>query len=570
MMTSWGRKASTRSALAEPLPRFDVSAAVNLENADDLARLNPAFVCSLSTVFGLDDLAGRFLPVLLDNNTVAIFALDDQVGSDQVDALASEIIARGMILATPSRYVLSAPLLLGVARGQVTARSIVAGVPVHVSASKPALAEAFQDLVSWALTNQATDIHLNVRFDQPESEVKYTVAGRYVAPERFARMPTSTLVDMLAVAWMDVRGGNGAVFDPTIEQQGSITRHVSGRTIVLRWSSLAAEAGPAVCLRVLQQQLGEDLPSLCDLGYMPDQIQLIQRAMYSEGGAVVFAGSVGSGKSTSLASLIASLPTERKVVTLEDPVEYVIPGAIQNSLSRNLDVDAHHLYGSKLRALKRSGMNDVLLGEIRDVETGRAFMDLAGSGVAVFTTVHAPSVHHIAERLASDFIQVSRDFLCLPGVFRLRVFQALFPRLCQECRLPVRTIVQGSPSLSHAWRAPGWLDTLSQLYSRDASAMCVRNPEGCVQCRRPDVPSMNGYAGREVVAELIEADLGLHNQLGAMDCAVLKAYQGLLDPRDVETRFRAFETERLMRSRAALPANQPTASTSCGVAYAHV
>jgi hypothetical protein len=69
---------------------------------------------------------------------------------------------------------------------------------------------------------------------------------------------------------------------------------------------------------------------------------------------------------------------------------------------------------------------------------------------------------------------------------------------------------------------------------------------------------MNGYLGRELVAELIEADLGLHQERGAMDCAVIKAYQGVLDPRDVEFRFRAFETERLVRSRfasLALPAS---------------
>src|SRR3546814_11793043 len=105
--------------------------------------------------------------------------------------------------------------------------------------------------------------------------------------------------------------------------------------------------------------------------------------MLSEGGAVVFAGAVGSGKSTSMAVLIAGLPPHRKVVTIEDPVEYLIPAAIQNTVVRNLDVAAHDNYAAKLRALKRSAMTAVLLGEIRDIETGKAFMDLAGSGVKI-------------------------------------------------------------------------------------------------------------------------------------------------------------------------------------------
>src|SRR3546814_14014120 len=105
-----------------------------------------------------------------------------------------------------------------------------------------------------------------------------------------------------------------------------------------------------------------------------------------------------------MAVLIAGLPPHRKVVTIEDPVEYLIPAAIQNTVVRNLDVAAHDNYAAKLRALKRSAMTDVLLGEIRDIETGKAFMDLAGSGVNVYTTVHAPSATLLTQRLASLYI----------------------------------------------------------------------------------------------------------------------------------------------------------------------
>src|SRR5690606_17741899 len=105
-----------------------------------------------------------------------------------------------------------------------------------------------------------------------ESGVHYTVAGRYVAPERFRRMPTSTLLDMLSVAWMDISGGNGAVFDPSIEQQGSMSRQVDGKTVMLRWSSLAADAGPSICLRLLLHDPTSCLPTLDALGYLPDQI----------------------------------------------------------------------------------------------------------------------------------------------------------------------------------------------------------------------------------------------------------------------------------------------------------
>src|SRR5690606_33106812 len=119
--------------------------------------------------------------------------------------------------------------------------------------------------------------------------------------------------------------------------------------------------GPSVCLRLLERDVCACLPSLSGLGYLPDQVQLIERVMLSEGGAVIFAGTVGSGKSTTLASLIGGIPYDRKVVTIEDPVEYLIPKAIQNTVARNLDVAAHQDYSAKLRALKRSAMSDVLL-----------------------------------------------------------------------------------------------------------------------------------------------------------------------------------------------------------------
>src|SRR3546814_5679361 len=115
------------------------------------------------------------------------------------------------------------------------------------------LAEAFQDLVEWGARHDASDIHLNVRLNEAESEVKYTISGRYLAPERFRRIPTSTLLDMMSVAGMDIRGGNGAVFDPFIEQQGSLIKQVDGQSNILRGASLSADDGPRVCLRKLKR-----------------------------------------------------------------------------------------------------------------------------------------------------------------------------------------------------------------------------------------------------------------------------------------------------------------------------
>lgn len=544
---AWGRSAAPRSGLMGPAKRFDSSAAVTLSNADELAGMEPGFLRSLSSQFDVDALASRLSPVLLEDQTVAIFSLAEHVGSDQADELARRIVQAGYRLASPARYILAAPLLLAVARSQVTPQSLSSSPRLRLEQSRTALEEAFQDLLEWGVRHDASDIHLNVRLHEPESEVKYTVAGRYLAPERFRRMPTSTLVDMLSVAWMDIRGGNGAVFDPFIEQQGSLSRRVDGQGLILRWASLAADAGPSVCLRLLRRDASQRLPGLDQLGYLADQIALINRVMLSEGGAVVFAGTVGSGKSTSLASLMAGLPAHRKVITIEDPVEYLIPASIQNTVARQLDAAAHGSYASKLRALKRSAMTDVLLGEIRDEETGMAFMDLAGSGVNVYTTVHAPSAAHIPDRLASDFIGVSRDFLATPGMLKLLVFQALLPALCPQCALPASELLNGGEHADGMHRSgkpwQAWLGLVQQLYPHSGPSWRIRNPEGCRACRKERLPELNGYAGRTVVAEIIEPGLGLQAGRSAMACAMHKASEGSIDLRDIEVRFHAFETE---------------------------
>jgi type II secretory ATPase GspE/PulE/Tfp pilus assembly ATPase PilB-like protein len=195
-------------------------------------------------------------------------------------------------------------------------------------------------------------------------------------------------------------------------------------------------------------------------------------------------------------------------------------------------------------------------------------MDLAGSGVNLYTTTHAASAQMIPERLASDFIGVPRDFLAAPGVLKLLVYQALLPRLCPHCALPLASLYRGAAG-AH-WQA--WAARFGRLYCLDLRLVRIRNPQGCAQCGNADLPHLNGTQGRTVVAEMIEPahdedflecvrardHLRMRRHLraravtaacdadmrgkSAMDCAVYKAAAGLIDPRDIEPRFRAFET----------------------------
>lgn len=562
-------------------------AAVRIDTRDELARMWPGFKRVLRAEFDIGPLVTKLCPVEFDNAEVAIFVVEEYADSEHIEEVERMIRRQHRTLAHPCRVVVPATLLLSIAREQITGDTLKSRRRILLDPLKSSMAAAFHDMVAWGVRHEASDLHINVRMLESESEIKYTVGGKYVTPGRFQRMQTATLMEVLAVAYMDIQGGNGAVFDPAIEQQGRILHEVDGRACMLRWASLATDVGPSVTLRILRLDAQVRLGGFEALGYLPSQVAMLERASLAEGGAVVLAGVVGSGKSTTIATMMAMVPPTRKVITLEDPVEYLIPNALQNTVSRSLDGASSGAFDAKLKTIKRSAMNDLLIGEIRDQETGRAFMDLASSGSNLYTTTHAGSAMLVADRLASDFIGVSRDLLATPGILKLLVYQTLLPRLCPHCALPFDALFAPGAvaSATHPARSPDYwrryVDRIAALYDIDPRQLRVCNLEGCAHCRTEHLPELNGLSGRTVVAEMIDPatdDVFLHlvrrsdalalrehflsqrtaayddadmDGKTAMDCAIYKASTGMVDPRDIEPRFMSFETVALQRERRA-------------------
>lgn len=463
-----------------------------LDDLQTLAAWRPGIRGLLDSRFDLGELKGRLCVVQCKDASVVLFLLDQYVHSDTADELERLIVERGFKLGAPSRYRVPAPLLLAVSE-----QTAGAGTLSNWPRERSALAAAFDEIIAVGVRHGASDIHFNVDNRSMHSSIRFSIEGQYLLPPQYRAVPTVTMMDMLAVAWMRVRGGNGAVFDPLIEQQGRLSLVVDQRTVVLRWASLAADRGPSVCLRLLPGQEASAIRGLKQLGYLPGQIEAFEQACGSEGGAIVIAGTVGSGKSTTLAALLTRIASHRKLITLEDPVEHVIADAIQNTLGRELDQDDDTVFDAKLRTIKRSAADDLMIGEIRDVQTGRAFMDLAASGIRVYATTHTSSARLIPERLASDFIGVSRDLMACPGILKLLVYQSLFARLCEHCAVPWQAC--GGEDLSRAQRHH--LAALADECGVRTDGMRLRSAQGCGQCRRADLPALWGYAGRTVVAE---------------------------------------------------------------------
>ena len=520
-----------------------------------------------------ESLCDRMCPVELGSRGCQVLVLAGYARDDHARALLLSIRQAGLELADPPLLVVPASLL-----SEINRRWRVVEIPTQ-SASQGALTPrhvlfaVLDDLVAWALKADASDIHLTLLKSNTCADIAFTVNGVCVRPMEFQSITTQTATELLSVAWMGVRGGSGAVFDPTHEQQGRLDRQVLGVSVGLRWSSLVTHLGPTICLRLLNRLGQSEAPTLQSLGYTTSQLEMLYRARLLTGGAVVLAGMVGSGKSTTLASLVSSIPSERKVITLEDPVEYPIKNALQCLVS-GLDArtGAEDLL-VKLKTIKRSAAHDVLIGEIRDAEGGRALSDLVLSGTNVYTTLHASSALQILLRLGSSLIAVPESLLAMPGVLKLLVYQVLVRRLCPQCGLTSgewmsRKSVQCAlgQTRSIAW-ACHWFDQFCTRLCVDPLTIRFHNPKGCGACRVRLSHQHHGYEGRLLLAEMIEPSMSrvfhealvsrsLHEQViswqsqcsrqGHCDIegyvpvnqlAAQHVRTGQIDPREFESRF---------------------------------
>lgn len=572
-----------RAAGVQRLTLQDMTAKASVEvwSEADRARLEnwrPIFD-RLSIAPG--DLSDRFCPIQREDSTCQLLVLAECADDNDVMALLLAMRQAGLVMTQPNVLLVPAVVL-----GEINRRSRLAELPrvdtVTPQTSKHVLFSLFDDVLSWAVQAGASDIHLTLHARRPNADIAFTVDGWLVRPLQFQAIKAQMLNELLSIAWMGVRGGNGAVFDPGREQQGRLERCVKGRNIGLRWASLVTGQGPSVCLRVLNPAGRERVPPIGELGYAGDQLAMLERACSGDGGAVIFAGMVGSGKSTTLAALVQEIPETRKVITLEDPVEYVLDNALQclvtslqeqtgqtGQAAQTNDSDL----ATKLKTIKRSAAHDVLIGEIRDRSGGQALMDLVLSGTSVYTTLHASSALQVLLRLSSPLIGVPESLLAMPGVLKLLVYQALLPKLCVACALPFEQWLAHAPlhcSLNRV-RSVRWVEQWWQSWIVATGVapelIRFRHPAGCVACRRNAVSTLNGCYGRFMVAEMIEpsADavfydaigrLGLAHQVGVWQTQLLarggcdlKHYRpirrqavdglqaGWLDPRDYERRF---------------------------------
>lgn len=273
------------------------------------------------------------------------------------------------------------------------------------------------------------------------------------------------------------------IAETRLPQDGRIALRLGGRAIDTRVSTLPGNYGERVVLRVLDRSAG--LMPLDGLGLKPRHIEILERLSALPNGIILATGPTGSGKTTTLYSLLQlANRDERNIVTVEDPIEYDLPGVSQSQINSDIGMT----FAAGLRATLRQDPDVILVGEIRDTETASIAAQAALTGHLVFSSLHANGSVGAVVRLRDLGLD---DFL-IASTLRGVIAQRLLRRLCESCKTPRK------PTGAEAGQFSAFdIAVPEQIW--DAA--------GCAACNN------SGYAGRVGIFEIVPVTEALRNAI---------------------------------------------------------
>lgn len=258
-----------------------------------------------------------------------------------------------------------------------------------------------------------------------------------------------------------------------VPQDGRYSFSYENRQVDIRVSSLPTEFGDSIVLRILDNQ-NVDL-DLVKLGYTDPTLSLLVNAQELSQGMIMVTGPTGSGKSTTLYTLLKNFNDEEsKVITLEDPVEYKIPGVVQSPIKKA----SGYTFAKGLEAILRQDPDVIMVGEIRDENTAETAAQAALTGHVVLCTLHTNNALEALPRFINMGV---KPYIAAPAL-NVIVAQRLVRKLC-ECK-------QNNPNLS-----PEELQFLQKELGNDLDLSQIAQPTGCDNCHN------TGFKGRIVIAE---------------------------------------------------------------------
>ena len=320
--------------------------------------------------------------------------------------------------------------------------------------------------------SQASDIHLEMVTGA--LSIKYRIDGvlMSIGVMQGADLAEQVISRIKVMSELDIA-------ERRVPQDGRFKVSIQGREIDFRVSIMPSIFGEDAVLRILDRQALTDQAeglTLNSLGFNPAAIATIRRLSSEPYGMLLVTGPTGSGKTTSLYAAISEVNKgSDKIITIEDPIEYQLPGVLQIPVNEKKGLT----FARGLRSILRHDPDKIMVGEIRDSETAQIAIQAALTGHLVFTTVHANNVFDVIGRFSHMGVDPYSFVSALNGI----AAQRLVRLLCEHCAIKERPDDE--------------LITESGISLDDANQYNFRSGKGCGQCRG------SGYRGRNAIAEIL-------------------------------------------------------------------
>ena len=360
--------------------------------------------------------------------------------------------------------------------------------------------EIVDSLISDAATMDASDIHLEPREDS--LYVRCRIDGVLHDLREFPRELQAGIISRLKIM------GNLNIAERRLPQDGRTSFELSsGESVDLRLASIPSLYGENITVRILE--VSPLPPTLASLGLVGDNLARFEKALRIPEGGIVIVGPTGSGKSTTLYTTLELIKSpERKVYTVEDPIERKISGIVQTEVRPSIGLT----FAQTLRSLVRADPDVIMVGEIRDLETAKMAADSAVTGHLVFSTLHTNDASAAVNRL----VEMGVPRYLVAASWRCFVAQRLVRRLCPSCRA------------SEALTDSRWVEL--GLGPAPRTRMRVYSPVGCTKCFG------TGYRGRVGLYEVLSVDDDLRDVIATggtvLDIQRMARAQGVGSLRD--------------------------------------
>jgi type II secretory ATPase GspE/PulE/Tfp pilus assembly ATPase PilB-like protein len=337
------------------------------------------------------------------------------------------------------------------------------------------------DVISQAVDDQATDIHFEPQ--EGQLRIRYRVDGLLVPvplPENLLRFQDAIISRLKIMARLNIS-------EKRLPQDGRINFKGNGTTLDIRVSTIPTIYAESVSLRLLNKK--KEAYTMDRLGMTADEQAQIIRVLDYPHGIILVTGPTGSGKSTSLNAFLRQInSTDLRIITIEDPIEYEVPGVNQMQVRAEIGLT----FASALRHVLRQDPDVIMVGEIRDRETADIAIRASLTGHLVFSTLHTNDAPGAITRLVDMGIE---PFLVASAI-ELVIAQRLVRRLCPECnRVEPISKIKLLESLAILGCDPAEAETVSAL----------RAPVGCDRCRG------TGYRGRIGLFEIFRLNEEMHS-----------------------------------------------------------